>query len=149
MKVEIDLGKLLDYYDRNGHDYDLSYGDGFRAFVLDFIVDEKRYAKSKETCDEDNFMLYEMVYSKREDAEQVLANMKKVLKDEGIVTVADYYRLSNQARSPSETYKNIQIYKHKGWFDLSSTNTFVYSYDDGYVRKWQIHLPEPISIEYR
>lgn len=45
MKVTIDLGKLLEFNDRYGKKYGIGCGDGFRAFILDFLVrteDEKK-----------------------------------------------------------------------------------------------------------
>lgn len=155
MKIEINLGKLLEFYDMCSENYDLTDGNGFRAFVLDFVChgdreedwhqrdDADGYSEDvkveSSTLDEFGDTCVSIMYDNKQAAEYVLQKMKDILRERKIVTVADYVRLSNQ--KPESSMYDI------GWTKLN--NTYIYSYNcmkDG-KEVWGIHFPEAIPIE--
>lgn len=155
MKVTIDLGKLLEFYDEHSESYDLSDGNGFRAFALDFVCSGEKeeedwnkedwtdYSIKKmktDTLDEFGDTYISIVYDNREAAEYVLQKMKDILKERKLVTVADYAFLSNQ--KPERGMYDL------GWTKLNTA--YVYSYSclkDG-KEVWGIHFPETLPIEH-
>lgn len=155
MKVTIDLGKLLDYYDEHSHSYDLSDDNGFRAFMLDFMCsgekeeedwnkeDRTDYSTKKmktDTLDEFGDTCISIMYDNRDAAEHVLQKMNDILKERKFVTVADYVFLSNQ--KPERGMYDL------GWTKLNAS--YVYSYNclkDG-KKVWGIHFQDALPIEH-
>ena len=156
MKIEINLGKLLEFYDMCSENYDLSDGNGFRAFVLDFVChgdkEEDWYRReeiggySEDVKIKSDILINfddistSIVYDTKEAAEYVLQKMKDILCERKIVKVADYVWLSNQ-KPEREMY-------YFGWANLNST--YIYSYgceEDGNV-VYAIHLPKALPIAH-
>lgn len=156
MKIEINLGKLLEFYDMCSENYDLTDGNGFRAFVLDFVChgdrEEDWYQREEiggystdidvksNTLDAFGDTCISIMYDTREAAEYVLSKLKDILRERNIVTVADYARVSNQK-------------PERGMYDLGWTklnNAYVYSYNCTKEGKtvYGIHFPEVLPIEH-
>lgn len=75
----------------------------------------------------------DIIFSSRGDAEYVLSNMMKIVKEYGMVTVADFYELSNvTAPYTAANY---------GWMGLRTAE--VRRVNGGYVLK----LPTPMAID--
>lgn len=138
MKITIDLGKLLNYYDEHSHSYNLSDGNGFRAFMMDFLVEAEDEQKRNDEYVEEHSCLLVIRFKSRENAEAVLRRMKDTIKDRGWVTVADYYRYANQ--TPEISFYNM------GWPELQ--RSYVYSFRDADGEEvFCIYLPRPMRIE--
>lgn len=140
MKVTIDLGKLLEFYDRNGKEYSIDCGDGFRAFILDFVCSEMN-----ETSTETNYqyrrrpIFNDILFKSRDTAEQVIEIMSERAATKGFVTIADYYHFANQKVIESIMY-------NWGWRDMKGA--YVYGYNDHGTEAWGIHFSEALPIEH-
>ena len=143
MNVEINLGKLLNFYDSYAGEYDLASGDGFRAFILDYVCG---YEKEQNEDWADDYTVYakrplvsgDILFSSRDEAELILNKMKELIKINGLVTVADYYNIAYQ--KPESTHYNW------GWRDMKGS--YVYSYNDHGTETWGIHFPEALLIKH-
>ncbi len=148
MKVEIDLGKLLEYYDRFGRDYDLDSGDGFRAFMLDFVCDYEKEQNKDWADDHTNYakrplIHVDILFNTPDEAALVLKKMKECIQTKGFVTEADYYIFSNQSSAIQSDYYNW------GWRDMKGA--YVYSYTDWVDHGNSVYglkLPDPLPIEH-
>ena len=137
MKVTIDLGKLLDYYDEHSHSYNLSDDNGFRAFMMDFLVQSEDEKKKNDDCIEKTLYFPDVQFKTRFEAESVLGKMKKEIDATGFVTVADYYDYSGQKAECD--------YCHWVWINLNMS--YVYSISEHGIESFGIHLPNPMRIE--
>lgn len=79
----------------------------------------------------------EIQYRSRESAERVLDIMRNKLRKEGLIYVADYYKISGQ--TPQHTFYNY------GWTNLNAA--YIYHYSVKGERVWGIHLPEPMYVD--
>lgn len=145
MKVEIDLGKLLNFYDGYAGEYDLASGDGFRAFVLDFVCGYEKEQNENWADDHTNrvkppLVYGDILYNSHNDAELVLKKMKERIKTKGLVTVADYYIFSNQPKTIESTYYNW------GWRDMNGA--YAFSWVDHGNLVHALKLPDPLPIEH-
>lgn len=139
MEVTIDLGKLLEYYDKNAKKYDINCGDGFRAFILDFVCD-----KTKETSTETNYqhcrpVVDDIRFKHCDTATQVLKKMRELVATRGFATIADYYHFAY--RKPTES-----IMCNWGWRDMKGTYVYCYSYCGETV--YSIRFPDAMPIEH-
>lgn len=90
--------------------------------------ESRRYRDSKE-----------ITYGSRQEAEEVLRQMRAFLAKKGIVTVADYYVFSNQSPLPS--------HYDFGWWRLDQVS--IYSFGKDAARRFGLRLPEPMPIDKR
>lgn len=81
----------------------------------------------------------EIMFRSQESADRVLGIMRNKLRKEGVILVADYYKIAGQ--TPEHTYYNY------GWTNLNSS--YIYHYSNKGERVWGIHLPEPMYVEHR
>lgn len=79
----------------------------------------------------------EIQFRSRESAERVLDIMRGKLRKDGLILVADYYKIAGQ--TPEHTYYNY------GWTNLNSS--YIYHYSVKGERVWGIHLPEPMYVD--
>lgn len=144
MKVEIDLGKLLEFYDSYASKYNLDSGDGFRAFVLDFVCGYEKeqnedwaddHTDYAERCSFSN----DILFNSYNETELVLKKMKECIKTKGFVTVADYYIFSNQSIIDSD-------YSNWGWRDMKGA--YAFSWVDHGNTLHGLKLPDPLPIEH-
>lgn len=82
----------------------------------------------------------EITFDSRGKAEEVLSRMRMLLSKKGILTVADYYILADQAPSPTQY--------DFGWWKLDIASIYSYTGKGG-VRVYGIRLPEPMPIDKR
>lgn len=73
----------------------------------------------------------------KKEAKLILKGLKDIIKEFGKVTVADYNDLI--------TARSVYTDHCKGWFDLSEARI---EKADGYIRKYKIVLPDPISFAH-
>lgn len=79
----------------------------------------------------------EIRFRSQQAAERVLDTMYARLRQNKIITVADYYKIAGQ--TPQYTYYNY------GWTNLNSARIFHYTIKG--ERFWCIRLPEPMYVE--
>lgn len=78
----------------------------------------------------------DIYYRSPEDAEQVLAALKAMLRRQKVVTIADYYQIAHKTPDPG--------YYDFGWTDLSSAK--VYGVDGKEGRMYAIRFPNVIPM---
>lgn len=147
MKVEIDLGKLLNFYDSYAGEYDLASGDGFRGFILDYVCGYEKEQNKDWADNHINYAKYPLVsgdilFNTPDEAALVLKKMKECIQTKGFITVADYYIFSSQ-------FCAIQIqsvYYNWGWRDMKGA--YVYSRVDHGDSVYGLKLPDPLPIEH-
>lgn len=145
MKVEIDLGKLLNFYDSYAGEYDLDSGDGFRAFMLDYICGYEKEQNEDWADDHTDYAKRPLVsgdilYNSPDEVALVLEKMKELIKTKGLVTVADYYLFSNKPAAIQSVYYNW------GWRDMKGAYAFSRNNNGNFV--YGLKLPDLMPIEH-
>lgn len=75
MKVTIDLAKLLEFHDEHAYDYAMYSPNGFRAFMMDFLVqpdDEIKRVDDHTNDAERRLVSSDILFNSHDEAELVL-----------------------------------------------------------------------------
>lgn len=132
-KLAVDAFRALVYHGKVSND---GY-DGYDSYTsYDSYYGDSRGGGSENRIKRD---FGDIQFRSRRDAELVLTTMKNYLQKNGLILVADYYKIAHQ--NPERTYYNW------GWKNLSTT--YIFSYNIKGETYWGIHLPEPIYVEHQ
>lgn len=90
-------------------------------------------------------MLEQIIFTKKEDAERVLAELLAFIDATGLVTLYEYYSAAGAAPVADDV--------DYGWIDLTGVSiqpaSETYYIDDGTQKEemgWMITLPEPVRL---
>lgn len=101
-----------------------------------YVAGKKNYAEYSYGPFDDRPYYNDIEFKSKEGAENTLSLLRDLIVRNGVVTVADYYKIAGQMA--------ISDYYNYGWTDLHSAYVYHYSYKDKCV--WSIHFPNPMHI---
>lgn len=110
---------------------DVLFEDNRRSAHKSYKVSYRDYYQERHS----HYRVDQCVFQTRGEAEEVLNNLLKLVKDYGLVRVSDYYDLCSIASCAEDA--------NYGWVEYSVSHMSVIRYRDGYT----IEIPKPLNLK--